>query len=217
VSNLLPVDRLTIVFARRFATYKRAELVFHDLDRLTRLLTDAERSVQLIFTGKAHPADSMGKELIRRVSDLARSPDLSGYVLFVEDYDMELGRYLVGGADVWLSNPRPPMEASGTSGMKAAANGALNLSVLDGWWGEGFTDTNGWGFGEHFESDEADAAALYDLLEHHVAPLYYDRAEDGVPHGWVERMKRAVATVAAPFSSQRMVAEYTERLYVAGG
>jgi starch phosphorylase len=154
--------------------------------------------------------------LIRRVSELANSPELSGHVFFIEDYNMELGRYLVGGADVWLNNPRPPMEASGTSGMKAAANGVLNFSVLDGWWSEGHSDENGWGFGEVFESDEADASVLYELLENEIAPLYYDRGEDGVPHAWVERMKAAIATLTAPFSSQRMVAEYIERIYTAG-
>jgi len=217
ITGLLPVDRLTIVFARRFATYKRVGLIFHDIDRLTRLLTDTSQPMQLLFSGKAHPADAMGKELIRRVSELANSHELSGHVFFIEDYDMELGRYLVGGADVWLNNPRPPMEASGTSGMKAAANGALNFSVLDGWWSEGRTGENGWGFGEHFESDEADAAALYGLLEDEIVPLYYDRGEDGIPHAWVQHMKEAIATVAAPFSSQRMVAEYTDRIYTTGG
>ncbi|MCB2222976.1 MAG: alpha-glucan family phosphorylase [Actinobacteria bacterium] len=217
ITTLLPVDRLTIVFARRFAAYKRAGLLFHDIGRLSWLLTNPQRPIQLIFTGKAHPADGAGKELIRRVVELANSPELSGHVFFVEDYDMELARYLVGGADVWLNNPRPPMEASGTSGMKAAANGALNLSVTDGWWGEGHTDLNGWAFGEHYESDDTDAQTLYDLLEHQVAPLYYDVDDGGIPHAWVERMKEAIATVAAPFSTERMVAEYTERLYLAGG
>jgi starch phosphorylase len=160
----------------------------------------------------------MGKDLIRRVSELAHRPDLHGHVFFIEDYDMELARYLVGGADVWLNTPRPPMEASGTSGMKAAANGCLNLSVLDGWWGEGHADgdANGWGFGEDSQSDEADAAVLYELLEDRVIPLYYDRGTGGVPHGWISRMKEAILTTAAPFSSQRMVAEYTDRLYTAG-
>jgi len=216
ITSLLPVDRLTIVFARRFATYKRAGLLFHDIGRLSWLLTNPQRPIQLIFSGKAHPADSMGKAQIRQVSELANSPELSGHVFFFEDYDMELARYLVGGADAWLNHPRPPMEASGTSGMKAAANGVLNLSVTDGWWGEGHTEDNGWAFGEHFESDEIDATTLYDLLEHEVAPLYYDADHEGIPHGWVERMKDAIVTVAAPFSTQRMVAEYTERLYTTG-
>ncbi|MBU1865604.1 MAG: alpha-glucan family phosphorylase [Actinobacteria bacterium] len=217
ITSLLPVDRLTIVFARRFATYKRAGLLFQDLGRLTGLLTNPERPIQLIFSGKAHPADTMGKDQIRHVFELANSPELAGHVFFFEDYDMELARYLVGGADVWLNNPRPPMEASGTSGMKAAANGVLNLSVTDGWWGEGHSDGNGWAFGEHFESDEVDADALYRLLEHEVAPLYYEMDDEGVPHQWVARMKNAIATVAAPFSTQRMVAEYTERLYLTKG
>lgn len=214
VSGLLPVDRLTVVFARRFATYKRAGLLFQDISRLSRLLTDPERPIQLIFSGKAHPADNMGKDQIRQVFELASGAELAGHVFFFEDYDMELARYLVGGADAWLNHPRPPMEASGTSGMKAAANGVLNLSVTDGWWGEGHTEGNGWAFGEHFESDEIDANTLYELLEHRVAPLYYDVDDEGIPRAWVTRMKDAIATVAAPFSAQRMVAEYTDRLYL---
>lgn len=213
VTTLLPVDRLTVVFARRFATYKRAELIFQDIGRLTWILTNPQRPIQILFAGKAHPADRMGQELIRRVSELADSPHLEGHVFFIEDYDMEIARYLVGGADVWLNNPRPPMEASGTSGMKASANGGLNLSVLDGWWGEGYDGENGWGFGEEYESDEADASVLYDLLEHEVAPLYYERDDLGIPHRWVVRMKQAIATLAPAFSAQRMVSEYTDRLY----
>jgi len=213
VTNLLPADRLTVAFARRFTTYKRAGLLLQDPGRLQWILTQSERPVQLIFAGKAHPADRDGQELIRRVWEMAKSPGFRGHIFFIEDYDMELGRRLVGGADVWLNTPRPPMEASGTSGMKAAANGVLNLSVLDGWWPEAFNGSNGWGLGDPFESNEADAAALYDLLEHEVAPLFYDRDDGGVPTRWVAMMKDSIATITAPFSSTRMVAEYLERFY----
>jgi starch phosphorylase len=217
ITSLLPVDRLTVIFARRFATYKRAELLLRDIERLSWLLTNPDRPMQLIFAGKAHPADRQGRDLIRQVAELASSPSLEGHVFFIEDYDMELGRYLVGGADVWLNTPRPPMEASGTSGMKAAANGALNLSVLDGWWVEGFNGENGWAFGAEHHTDEDDARDLYDLLDREVAPLYYDRDPEGIPLGWIERMKEAIASISPDFSAHRMVAQYTDELYTGGG
>jgi starch phosphorylase len=213
VRSALPDDRLTVVFARRFATYKRAHLLLTDLGRLQWILTNPQRPIQLLFSGKAHPADKAGQQLIARVAEIARGPQLQGHVFFLEDYNMELGRYLVGGADVWLNTPQPPMEASGTSGMKAAANGALNLSVLDGWWCEGFNGQNGWAFGDPYVSDEADAHRIYDILEHEVAPLYYDRDEEGVPNGWVEMMKEAIITITPEFSAQRMVAQYLEDMY----
>jgi starch phosphorylase len=213
VGTLFGVDRLTMVFARRFATYKRVGLLLTDMDRLQSLLTNPKRPVQIVFGGKAHPADREGQELIRRVVQIARDPRFEGHVAFVEDYDMELARYLLAGADVWVNMPRPPMEASGTSGMKAAINGVPNLSVLDGWWLEGFDGRNGWGFGDGSSSDEADAATMYDLIEHQVAPLYYERDPDGVPHGWVAMMKEAMIA-AVPFSATRMVAQYLENLYV---
>ena len=214
VRSALPDDRLTVVFARRFATYKRAHLLLTDLGRLQWILTNPKRPIQLLFSGKAHPADRAGQELIARVAEIARSPQIEGHVFFLEDYNMEVARYLVGGADVWLNTPRPPMEASGTSGMKAAANGVLNLSALDGWWCEGHNGANGWGFGENHTSDEADAHRIYDLLEHEVAPLFYDRADDGVPHGWVAKMKEAIITVTPRFSAHRMVAQYLEDMYL---
>lgn len=213
LDNALPDDRLTIVFARRFATYKRAWLLLSDPGRLQWLLTNPDRPIQIVFAGKAHPADREGQGLIQHVMSLAKSPELRGHIFFVEDYDIELARSLVGGADVWLNTPRPPMEASGTSGMKAAANGVLNVSVLDGWWVEAHDGANGWGFGEHFESDDADADTLYELIRDEVAPLYYDRDATGVPVAWVERMKHAIATVAQPFSARRMVQEYATRFY----
>jgi starch phosphorylase len=212
VGNLFSVDHLTLVFARRFAAYKRVGLLLSDTDRLQALLTNAERPVQIVFGGKAHPADREGQDLIRRVVQMAQDPRFEGHVAYIEDYNMELARYLLAGADVWVNMPRPPMEASGTSGMKAAINGVPNLSVLDGWWPEGFNGRNGWGFGETYQSDEADAATLYHLIEHEVAPLYYERDDDGVPVRWVAMMKEAMVA-AVPFSATRMVAEYVERLY----
>jgi starch phosphorylase len=214
VEHALPPERLTMVFARRFAGYKRAGLLLTDLGRLEGLLTHPDRPIQLLFSGKAHPADKEGQAVIARVAEIARSHQFSGHIFFIEDYSMELARYLVGGADVWLNTPRPPMEASGTSGMKAAANGALNLSVLDGWWLEGFNGTNGWGCGEDHPSDDAAALHLYDIIEHEVAPLYYDQDDDGIPRAWVARMKDAIVSVVPNFSAQRMVAEYLTHLYL---
>ncbi len=214
VDEQLPEDRLTIAFARRFATYKRANLLFSDPARLRRLLTDSERPVQVLFAGKAHPADREGQALIRWVVEMSRSPELAGHIFFVENYDVALAAALVQGADVWLNNPRPPKEASGTSGMKAAGNGGLNLSVLDGWWVEGFTGKNGWGFAESSTSDAEDAATLHHLLESEVIPLFYDRNDAGIPVPWVATMKEAIASILPRFSAQRMVREYTERAYL---
>jgi starch phosphorylase len=203
-----------MVFARRFAAYKRAGLLLTDLGRLEHILTSPSQPVQLLFSGKAHPADKEGQALIARVAEIARSPQFAGHIFFIEDYSMELARYLVGGADVWLNTPRPPMEASGTSGMKAAANGALNVSVLDGWWLEGFNGTNGWGCSEAHPSDDAAAHHLYETIEHEVAPLYYERDGDGIPRGWVAKMKDAIVSVVPHFSAQRMVAQYLTDLYL---
>ncbi len=214
VDQLLPENRLTIAFARRFATYKRANLLFSDPGRLQALLTDPARPVQVLFAGKAHPADREGQELIRWVVEMSMSPELAGHVFFVENYDVRLGAALVQGADVWLNNPRPPKEASGTSGMKSAANGGLNLSILDGWWLEGFDGTNGWGFGDETTSDVEDATTLYELLENEVVPRFYDRDEHDVPHNWVTMMKNSIASVVPAFSAQRMVKDYAERAYL---
>jgi glycogen phosphorylase len=210
---------LTIGFARRFATYKRATLIFRDLDRLAALLADAERPVQLVFAGKAHPADEEGQALIATIQRLSRDQRFAGKVLFVEDYDMAIGRALTRGVDVWLNNPRRPLEASGTSGQKAAMNGVLNLSVLDGWWPEGFDGRNGWAigapraYGDEERADAADADALYSLLESDVVPTYYDRDEHGVPTAWMRRAAAAIATVTPRFNAQRMVRDYVERFY----
>jgi len=216
----LDPDVLTVGFARRFATYKRATLLFHDVDRLARLLTDPERPIQIVWAGKAHPADEGGKRLIQEIFWRARDPRFQGRIAFVEDYDMAVAARLVAGVDVWLNNPRAPLEASGTSGMKAAANGAANLSILDGWWIEGWQpdDANGWGIPpaalDEGSQDAAEANAVYDLLERAVAPRYYRRDEQGLPREWIAMAKEAIATVAPAFSAQRMLIDYVRRLYL---
>src|SRR5690625_1455580 len=210
---------LTIGFARRFATYKRATLIFRDLERLEAILGEPERPVQLIFSGKAHPADRPGQELIKTIQLLSQDPRFSGRILFVEDYDMAVGRALTRGVDVWLNNPRRPLEASGTSGQKAAMNGILNLSILDCWWREGFEGENGSAFGSdssyHDEehADAADADQLYSLLEREVIPLYYQRDEHGVPVEWMRRSANAIGSITRRFNAQRMVREYVENYY----
>ncbi len=206
---LMDPSALTIGFARRFAAYKRATLILSDVDRLKKLLLDPWRPVQLLFAGKAHPDDDGGKQLIQHIYRLARDPALGGRIAFVEDYDMHVARYLVQGCDVWLSNPQPPLEACGTSGMKAAMNGVPNLSVADGWWEEGFNGLNGWSVAGGGD----DGQALLDLLEKMVVPLYYDQT-GGIPHGWVRVMKEAIRSVSPRFCADRMVKEYVERLYL---
>ncbi|MBI6546706.1 MAG: alpha-glucan family phosphorylase, partial [Cyanobacteria bacterium NC_groundwater_1444_Ag_S-0.65um_54_12] len=219
-NELLDPDALTIGFARRFATYKRATLIFRDAARLQKLLGDASRPVQLIFAGKAHPADAPGKEFIRNLVSLANEAGFRGRVIIIEDYDISVARQLVQGVDLWLNNPRRPLEASGTSGQKAAVNGVLNFSISDGWWPEAYNGRNGWVIGEECdyrdleEQDEADAAALYALMEDEIVPLFYDRAGDGIPHGWIERLKNAIFTIAPSFSTQRMLQDYTRILYL---
>jgi starch phosphorylase len=216
---------LTIGFARRFATYKRATLIFRDVRRLSAILHAERRPLQLIFAGKAHPADGSGKLLIQDVYQFAQEPDFGGRIAFLEDYDLHMARFLVQGVDVWLNNPRRPNEASGTSGMKAAMNGVPNLSVLDGWWpeayqaAEGERPSNGWAFGDALyddrdTQDEVDAQALYRILEEQVVPLYYDRDASGIPRGWVQVMKEAIRTSVAAFSMRRMVKDYTECMYL---
>jgi starch phosphorylase len=214
LDDQLPANRLTIGFARRFATYKRAGMLFTDPDRLEAILKNDDHPVQLVFAGKAHPADRDGQALIKRVFEMSRDPRYEGHLFFIEDYDLRLARTLVTGSDVWLNMPVPPREASGTSGMKSAANGGLNLSVLDGWWAEGFDGTNGWGFGEHFSSDEADADTLYRLLESEVVPMFYDRDDAGLPRAWIAMMKSAMITGLSEFSTHRMLKDYTEKAYL---
>ena len=206
---------LTIGFARRFATYKRADLIFRDLERVKKLLNDPFRPLQLIFAGKAHPADDPGKQILQRIFNLARDPELGGRIAFVEDYGEELAQDLVHGVDVWLNNPRPPLEACGTSGMKAALNGVLHLSILDGWWPEAYNGRNGWAFGgdETADSDAQDAAALYTILEQEIVPLYYQVNDDGIPVDWVKKMKESMKSTGAAFSARRMVKQYSQKFY----
>jgi starch phosphorylase len=216
--TLLEPDALTLGFARRFTGYKRPELVFHDPERLARILNAAGRPVQIIFAGKSHPADDIGKHHLQRVYKRALDPLFGGRIAFVDDYDLHVAHFLVQGCDVWLNNPRKPLEASGTSGMKAAINGVPHLSIGDGWWAEGFTGSNGWvieggATGDNDAQDAADAAALYQLLEEQVVPAFYDRDRANVPHRWAGVVKEAIRTVAPRFSARRMVKEYTERMY----
>jgi starch phosphorylase len=224
--EVLDPDALTIGFGRRFATYKRATLILRDLDRLKRILSDPARPVQILFAGKAHPRDTQGKELIQQIVSLARQPELGRHLVFLEDYDMAVARYLVQGVDVWLNTPQRPLEASGTSGMKAAANGALNLSTLDGWWDEVWRDPHrpdgiGWaiGNGEEYEDrnyqDQVEAESLYDTIERDVIPAFYDRGPDRVPRKWVNRMKASIGTLCHFVNTHRMVSEYTRRYYLA--
>jgi starch phosphorylase len=220
VEKLLDPNVLMIGFARRFATYKRADLVFRDLERIRSILTDPARPVHLIFAGKAHPADRPGQELIRRLWQLAESIDLGDHIVFLEDYDLAIGRQLVQGVDVWLNTPRRPLEASGTSGMKAALNGALNLSILDGWWDEAYDGRNGWAFGAREPIDDSsgqdhfDAQSLYQILAEEVVPLFYQRDAEGLPEGWIERVLHSVATIGSRFSTDRMLQEYFVNAYL---
>lgn len=207
---------LTLGFARRFATYKRALLIFEDLERLKKHLKDRWRPIQIIFAGKAHPADDPGKRLLQHLFNLARDPQLAGRIAFVEDYGEQLAQYLVHGVDVWLNTPLPPLEACGTSGMKAALNGVPHLSILDGWWREGFNGKNGWAV-EHDQtsagSDRSDADRIYKTLEEEIIPLYYKMSDIGVPHDWVKVMKESMKSNAARFSARRMVKEYIDKFY----
>jgi starch phosphorylase len=220
LAKALDPNALTIGFARRFATYKRAAMIFSDIDRLARLLRDEARPVQIVFAGKAHPADRPGQQVIQEIFARSRSEKLLGRVFVLEDYDMRIARFLVQGVDVWLNNPRRPLEASGTSGMKAAANGLINLSVLDGWWDEGWTGDNGWAIGgretnpDEPAQDWADAMDLYRLLENEVVPSYYDRTKAGLPRAWVDMMRRSMGSTIWRFSTTRMLQEYTEKLYL---
>lgn len=216
---MLDPGALTIGFARRFTPYKRPDLIFKDLDRLTGLLNHAQRPIQLVFAGKAHPADEAGKHQLQAVFRRALDPRLGGRVAFVDDYDLHVAHFLVQGCDVWLNTPRKPLEASGTSGMKASMNGALHLSVGDGWWAEGFTGANGWQIDgtptgpDQEAADLADASALYHLLEHEVVPTFYERDARGLPRRWIAMVKQAIVTVTPRFSSRRMLKDYVTRAY----
>jgi starch phosphorylase len=220
LEKALDPDVLTIGFARRFATYKRAGLLFTDIERLARMLWDEKRPIQVVFAGKAHPADRPGQRVIQEIFQRSRSPQLRGRVYILEDYNMRVGRFLVRGVDVWLNNPRRPLEASGTSGMKAAQNGVPNVSVLDGWWDEGFEGDNGWAIGgretdpDESAQDWRDAEDLYRILEQEIVPSYYERDPSGLPLRWLAVMRRAMATALWRFSTTRMLHEYTELLYL---
>ncbi len=220
---LLEQYSLTIGFARRFATYKRANLIMRDVDRLLRIINNPSMPVQIIFAGKAHPADEPGKLLIQEVYRMVKNSHAGGRLVFLEDYDMNVARYLVQGVDVWMNTPRRPLEASGTSGQKAAVNGVLNFSVLDGWWREGFNGRNGWAIGDEVdrqdpnEQDEIDAASLYDTLEKEIIPLYYaNRSADNMPNEWIGKIKESIRTLAPQFSTRRMLKEYMEQMYLPG-
>jgi starch phosphorylase len=224
--EILDPEALTIGFARRFATYKRGTLLLRDKERLARILNNKERPVQVIFAGKAHPHDDAGKELIRQIATLARDPQFRQRITFIEDYDMSVARYLVQGVDVWLNTPLRPNEASGTSGMKAIANGVLNLSTLDGWWDEvcrsraedcpliGWAIGRGESYSDSAYQDQVEAEALYDILERDVVPTFYERRADGLPHRWISLMKASIASLCPHFNTNRMVREYTERFYL---
>ncbi|MDO7678080.1 MAG: alpha-glucan family phosphorylase [Pirellulales bacterium] len=223
--NVLDPNILTIGFARRFATYKRADLLLSDLDRLLAMIGDPDRPIQIIFAGKAHPADDPGKGLIRKIANLRHDERLAGRIVFVEDYDINVCRHLIQGVDVWLNNPRRPLEASGTSGQKVVLNGGLNCSILDGWWAEAYDGQNGFaiGSGQSHSNDDItnarDAESLYRVLEEEVVPLFYDRDSDGLPHQWIRRMINSIGSLAWRFSSHRMVMDYARNCYVpaAGG
>jgi starch phosphorylase len=220
MGSLLDHGVLTIAFVRRFAEYKRPSLIFQDIERLKRIVNDSWRPVQIIFAGKSHPADTASKLLLQRVHTMARDRAFQGRIAFLEDYDMHLARYLVQGVDVWLNVPRRLQEASGTSGMKAALNGVIHLSVPDGWWHEGYNDENGWAIGDDTikssaeEEDRLDADSLYRTLEEKVIPLYYTRDRRNLPQAWVAMMKRSISSIAPVFSARRMVKEYSAKMYI---
>lgn len=219
VGNLNP-NALTIGFARRFAIYKRATLIFRDIERITEILNKQGQPVQLIFAGKAHPIDKEGQDLIKFIHELSLKPQFIGKIFLLEDYNIGMARYLVSGVDVWLNNPRRPLEASGTSGQKASVNGAINFSILDGWWAEGYNEKNGWKIGnevnyENYETqDNIDAESLYSTLENKIVPMYFNRDNNDIPHKWIEIMKESIATTGGKFSTARMLVDYTNKLYM---
>ncbi|TFG90639.1 MAG: alpha-glucan family phosphorylase, partial [Candidatus Atribacteria bacterium] len=218
--EVLDPEALTIGFARRFASYKRGNLLLKDPERLVKILNNSQRPVQIIFAGKAHPRDNEGKEIIRQIIHFASKYNIRRRIVFLEDYDINVARVLVRGVDVWLNTPRRPMEASGTSGMKAAINGALNMSTLDGWWVEGYSPEVGWviGNGEDYEEsgyqDIVESQAIYNLIENEIVPLYYTRTADDLPRAWIYRMKKSIKRLTPRFSTHRMVREYTSRFYI---
>ena len=213
-------DALTIGFARRFIDYKRAVLIFKDLERITEILNIPNKPIQLVFAGKAHPLDWQGQGIVKYIHELSMKPQFKGKIFLLENYSMSVSRYMVSGVDVWLNTPRRPMEASGTSGQKASVNGVINFSISDGWWAEGYNQKNGWIIGTNDEydnyenQDRVDSNSIYDTLENKIIPLYYDRNEDGIPEGWIEKMKNSIISTGGQYSTERMLKEYTENLYM---
>ena len=219
VSNLDP-EALTIGFARRFATYKRATLIFKDLERITQILNNKNRKVQIIFAGKAHPADKEGQDLIKYIHEISMKPQFKGKIFVLENYNIAMSRYLISGVDVWLNTPRRPMEASGTSGQKASVNGVINFSVLDGWWAEGYNSKNGWFIGSNAEyldyeaQDRADSQSIYETLENKIIPMYYDKNNNGISERWMQYMKESIMSTGGRFSTSRMLTDYVDKLYM---
>lgn len=219
INSILSPDALTIGFSRRFATYKRAPLIFSDIKRAKRIFNNKDKPIQIIFSGKAHPRDDAGKEFLRRIMQISKMPEFYGKVIFIENYDMNIAKYLVSGCDLWLNNPRRPLEASGTSGQKIILNFGLNFSVLDGWWREAYNGTNGWAIGkdESIEDpniqDKIDAESLYETLENEIIPAFYDRDENGIPRKWIQKIRNSIATITYFFNTNRMVREYIEKYY----
>ena len=220
ITSKLNPNALTIGFARRFATYKRATLIFKDLERITQILNNADRPVQLIFAGKAHPADKYGADLIKQIHEVSMMPQFKGKIFLLENYNIAMSRYLVSGVDVWLNNPRRPMEASGTSGQKASVNGVINFSVLDGWWAEGYNQENGWTIGtnaeftSYEEQDIADSQSMYRTLEEKIIPTYYEKDENGISEKWMKIMKNSITSTGGKYSTSRMLVDYTNNLYI---
>ena len=220
ITSKLNPEALTIGFARRFATYKRATLIFKDIERITQILNDPNRPIQLIFAGKAHPADREGAELIKYIHEISLKPQFKGKIFILENYNIEISRHMVSGVDVWLNNPRRPMEASGTSGQKASVNGVVNFSVLDGWWAEGYNQKNGWSIGtnkeypSYEEQDKADSESIYYTLENKIIPIYYDKDRNGISKTWIELMKNSVMSTGGKYSTARMLVDYTNKLYM---
>ena len=218
LENITP-NALTIGFCRRFATYKRAHLLFTDLDRLSKIVNDPERPVKFLFSGKAHPADGAGQGLIKKIYEISQRPEFLGKIIFLEDYDIQLARRLVSGVDIWMNTPTRPLEASGTSGEKAEMNGVVNLSVLDGWWLEGYREGAGWALTEKrtYENqgyqDQLDAATIYGLLENEIIPLYYDKNKDGYSEGWIKVIKNSIARIAPHYTMKRQLDDYYTKFY----
>lgn len=220
IVDCLDPNALTIGFARRFATYKRATLIFKDLERITQILNNKNQKVQIIFAGKAHPADKEGQDLIKYIHEISMKPQFKGKVFLLENYNIAMSKYLISGVDVWLNTPRRPMEASGTSGQKASVNGVINFSILDGWWAEGYNAKNGWKIGESLEysdyesQDRADSQSIYDTLENKIIPMYYEKDEDGISSRWMQTMKESIISTGGKYSTSRMLTDYVDKLYI---